>query len=248
MEEVGKILNLIQSKLPNPYATTIIALILIAIVNGEGFGYDKVLLSGIIAVIIAVGIEAIVIYMKTKKIVLSQSAAISGLIITNIFLPGEYLLVGATSAVTIVLKTLIKWKNRPLFNPAALGLFIMFLIYPANEAWWGDSNALAILIVGLIVSWRIRKLQFSIPYLITYIVLRYLQIGQPALEFFPFFAAFIMFTEPKTTPVKDSIIGAVIGAVAVNLFLFVNMNFQIGIPSAALLGILVVNVTRILLK
>lgn len=238
-----KFLGYIQKKLPNAHITIIVSLILTALINAQ-YDYGTVAVSGIIAIATALIVDSAAVYIKTKKLVASETAIISALIITNIFKPGEFLFIAIAAAIAMILKHVIRYKNAPIFNPATLGLFIAFRFVSdpiAKELWWGNYNTLAVVVLGLIVSWRICKLAISFSYLITHTVIAYLRVGLDAFAFFPFFSAFFMLTEPKTSSMqlKKQIISGAIAAIAIHAFVLLNL------PSAYLLGILTANLAKL---
>ena len=106
-----KLLRDIEKKLPDAYKLIIIALIVTALLNASSFGYDRVILSGILAVIIAQAFDIGITYIKTKKIIYGDSATIAALIIANIIMPGQYLLIGAVSAISMLLKHIIRFEK-----------------------------------------------------------------------------------------------------------------------------------------
>src|SRR3989338_3513905 len=255
-------LGYIQKKLPNAYKIIIFSLILTAIINAQQFGYEQVAISATIAIVTTLILDTIATYIKTKsrdlrsrspevsktsrKVILSETALISALIITNIFKPGEFLFIAITAALAMILKHVIRYKNAPIFNPATLGLFIIFRFVSdpvASELWWGNYNTLAVVALGLIVSWRIKKLAISFSYLIVHTLISYFRFGNAAFAFFPFFSAFFMLTEPKTSPsqMKKQIIFGTFAAIVIHIFVLLNL------PSAYLLGILTANAAKLAL-
>jgi Na+-translocating ferredoxin:NAD+ oxidoreductase RnfD subunit len=205
----------LESMLPDAYKLIIIALIATALVNGSGFGYDKVVLSAAVAVIAAQVFDIGLTYVKAKKVIVGDSATITALIITNIVLPGQFLLIGAASAAAVVLKHLIRFEKKPVFNPASSGLFIALLGLGAlgtnaleGVIGWGNGTTdnviatLVIVVLGSLVAFRIRRFAASATYLVANTALFYAMVGAAAFVYIPFFGAFFMYTEPRTTPVK----------------------------------------------
>lgn len=133
-------------------------------------------------------------------------------------------------AATAAFKGLVRFKNMPVFNPAAIGLVVMS-VFGVVTTWWGVSFSprftqfdisLAMALtapVGLYITWKFKEMPtvysvigglVAVSWLINGTVpLRLLLEG--TLAFF----LLIMATEPKTTPVKDSeewLFGLVLGA------------------------------------
>lgn len=206
-----------EKKLPDAYKLIIIALAINALVNASAFGYDKVILSAIIAVAVAQAVDIALTYLKTKKFIYANSATISALIITNIIMPGQFLLLGVMSATAMILKHIIRFEKKPVFNPAASAGLVVPLLFAAtgisvnvieNMTGWGNSTlgnilgTVVIIVFGLLVSARIKRLASTITYLVGFAVMTLLTFGMAGLQYFPFFGAFFMFTEPRTTPAK----------------------------------------------
>lgn len=237
----------LRQKFPNQYITIIFALILTMLLNLPKIGeYDLVIYSLFVSIFTTIIVEAIAVYIKREKKVL-ETAIVTSLVITNIIKPGEYQLIAVASVLAILLKHLIRFNNSPIFNPATLGLFIALrlVVNPiTKELWWGNYNTIAIIILGFLVAWRIRKLLISFSYLIVYTAIAYFQIGQQAFSFFPFFSAFFMLTEPKTSPmqINKQIIFGAFAAIAIQFFIILNL------PSVYLLGILAANLFKIVLN
>ena len=125
-------------------------------------------------------------------------------------------------------------------NPAAGFLFLLFLFRPELELWWANSNLLLIGLLGILVALRIGRLASSISFLLawTAIALAIIHPFPLGLHHFPFFLAFFMLTEPKTTPFKlrEQVAFGVGVAVMEHAFSIA------GLPSGALLALLVANV------
>ncbi|MDI6721516.1 MAG: hypothetical protein QMD85_03935, partial [Candidatus Aenigmarchaeota archaeon] len=66
--------------------------------------------------------DALISYLKNKKWEFPWLGLITGLIIAVLLGPGNILFAIAVPAAAIILREVIKFKNRNIFNPAALGL------------------------------------------------------------------------------------------------------------------------------
>lgn len=145
-----------------------------------------------------------------------------------------------TMACMFLGKLLIRYKNLPVFNPAALGIVIAYLVTYALkaagvtqqtlfESWWGADIQFTfaekipllyvipiLLLPGFfIAAKRFNKLQHAVWYFFTYTFLYVLylfgregsisNVGEMLLSFATgsyLFLAFVMVTEPKTSPVQ----------------------------------------------
>ncbi len=232
----------------DPYKTMIASLVILAIINAGLVGLQDAALSTIVSVAFSLGTDTKITYFKTKKWIFSYGPAISGLVLALVFSPNFPLYyVAATAVLAQTLKHLVRYNGNNIFNPASLAMFIVFFFVPA-EAWWGNRlyEALAL---GLIVSWRIKRLPGSMAFLAAYAIFSML-LGQFAGDInnggfgqyvekstaWIFFALF-MLVEPRTSPRgyrAQIIYGALIAAVSV-------LGFRFGLHSPILLALLAGN-------
>src|SRR3989338_666961 len=152
-----------------------------------------------------------------KGLKFPYSVCISGIIIGSlapIDAPIAAILTGAL--VAVVSKHLVKLKSRHVFNPATLGLLVSLSAFRLGDVWWAASQTgdLPGIIVPLslflaIANYRAGKLMVSLPFLG---VVSILYFATGAIEFsgfsslavlissLPYYFAFIMLSEPKTSP------------------------------------------------
>lgn len=152
-----------------------------------------------------------------KGLVFPSSALITGIIIGSIApLNAPIAAVLAASAVAIVSKYLLRLKGRHVFNPAALGLLVSLFLFRLGDVWWAASGfnlagfAVPVTLLLVIASYKADKLKASIPFLavtaILYGATQFIKVPfTPVglLNFFaslPFYFAFIMLSEPRTSP------------------------------------------------
>ena len=146
-----------------------------------------------------------------------SSTAITALLLLFIF-PPTYQLAGlAAQALAAVVAVLAKYvlavRRRHVFNPAAIGAFVVGLTGLAYSAWWIATPILLpyVAVAGFLVLWRTRRLPLALVFLVVAtlnIAVRNVFFGQPfldgvstALLSLPvvFFACF-MLDEPLTLP------------------------------------------------
>lgn len=163
------------------------------------------------------------------------SSLITGQILTFVLWPGsdlESLLAAAIAgAAAGASKYLIAWRGRHLVNPAVVGLLVVTWTDTGIAGWWVGSRELApaVVILGLVVLWRTRRLIFALSFLVPAValgVLGYLRFDTPpgdavswALIASPvlFLSAF-MLTEPLTSPPRRwqrVLVGAGVGVLGV---------------------------------
>ncbi|MCF6174701.1 MAG: RnfABCDGE type electron transport complex subunit D [Victivallaceae bacterium] len=156
-----------------------------------------------------------------------QSAVISGIIIALLLMPGtELKLVWLAVTVAIAVKLLCRFpRGAHIFNPAAAGLLMIMLFWGNRINWWGFSSPYLVIILGGIISYRLKRLSLVFSYLIFRAIglwlLNGLAIDVDMLLLPNLFFAFIMLIEPKTSPAKRVAqwqFGAGVGLLASLLF------------------------------
>jgi len=200
------------------------------------------LLSTAVAVAGAVATESLLFYIKVRRVRLSASAVISGLIIGFVLASDQPLwLIVLASALAISSKFFIRFQGRHLFNPAAFGIFVSTLIFGASTQWKGTYAWYVLVPAGAYIVYKIRKLEL----LASYAAVTLLLFGSQAFiqhvplhnifGYLSYFFIFIMLIEPKTTPVKPlgkALFGA---AVAALIFAFTEMGVRFDAELCALL-------------
>jgi Na+-translocating ferredoxin:NAD+ oxidoreductase RnfD subunit len=203
-------------KTPKGYVT--ISLITYLIIASIGYRTINGFRNALIAVVAAFVIEFFYSRMTNRKCS-KDGAIITGLIISlvlSITTPWPYVV--GTAAIAILSKHLLVFKKKPIFNPAAIGLFVSVFIFHIGHSWWGAFGDLPswlmmfLLIGGYIVTARVNKFPQVFAFLGTFFVLLffmgYFQVGDAADALRPpfinatiFFGLF-MLTDPPTSPAK----------------------------------------------
>lgn len=147
------------------------------------------------------------------------SAVMTGLSISILLTvgPNRYWPYCVAALVAIGSKYLVRYKGAHVFNPSNLGVATILLLWPAygviNPSQWTNATwpTLMILALGFIVSYRVRRLDTVLTFLIAYVILGVLRSlslqHSPAYAIGPIVGSefqlfmFFMLTDPKTTPV-----------------------------------------------
>jgi enediyne biosynthesis protein E5 len=198
-------------------------------------------ISFLFALLIAVGsalcFDAGAVFLKTKKIKLSESALISGLIIGYVLSSAQpWWIFSVAAFFAIASKQFLCWNRKHLLNPAAFGILLTVLIFKAFIAWNGADLWYALVPFGIYFAWKARKLEMVGVYVLVggllsgaEALLKGEPLGLSFLGYQNFFFIFIMLIEPKTTPIRrmgKALFGA---GVAAGVFLLIAM----GIPMRA---------------
>lgn len=167
------------------------------------------LINAFLAVCFAIAAESFILYLKNKKLTVTESSIISGLIIGYVLSSDEpwwvFLLV---SLLAIGSKHLIRINKKHLFNPAAFGIFLAILLFNASTQWKGTYIWYILLPFGLYFIFKIKKMELLLGYIFTALITFAAQafIQKTALMsvfgYLSYFFIFIMLIEPKTTPIK----------------------------------------------
>jgi len=167
------------------------------------------LLTTSLSVFLAIGYDAALSFQKNKKIIVTESSIISGLIIGFLLYSKQpWRIFVLTPLFAIGSKHLLRFKDRHIFNPAAFGIFLTIILLGAQTQWKGTYLWYILAPVGLYFISKIRKLEVLIGYGLTALALFGIQAvlqKEPFLNIFgylSYFYIFVMVIEPKTTPVR----------------------------------------------
>jgi len=184
------------------------------------------LLTTFIAVISAIGVESAILLLKDKKLSITDSSIISGLIIGYVLsCDNPWWMFILASLLAICSKHLIHFNKKHLFNPAAFGIFLVVIFFGAFTQWKGIYLWYILLPFGLYFIYKIQKLEVLIGYAITALGLFAIQaVMQRAplsniFGYLSYFFIFIMMIEPRTTPIKP--VGKLVFGIGVEVLIFI---------------------------
>ncbi len=195
-----------------------------------------------IAVVSAALCEAGWVFLKERKLRLTESSIISGLIIGFVLFRSQPWWVFSFAAfLAITSKYVFRVNNKHVFNPAAFGIFMAIILLRAQTQWQGTYDWYILAPAGLYAIIKIRKLELLLGYGLATLVLFGAQaIGQkvPVFNVFgylSYFYIFVMIVEPRTTPVKPRakwIFGASLAAL---IFVLTGIGVKFDVELASLL-------------
>lgn len=188
---------------------------------------DKAFLfSMFLAVITAVGSELIIKFIRERVLVFNGSSFISGLIIGFVLSSdNHWWVIVLASIFAIVSKEIISFKKKHIFNPAALGIFIVMILFGATTHWKGTYLWYFLAPFGIYFAFKIRKTELLISYFLVSFILFGTQVLMHKAHLFSvfgllsYFYIFIMLVEPKTTPVN--FFGKVVFAAGAGVLIFI---------------------------
>jgi len=177
-----------------------------------------------------------------------ESVYISALIFALIITPGQWIFLSWAAILGIASKYVLAFNKKHLFNPVAFGVFAAGFGLSQFASWWVGTGTmlLPVLVGGLLIVRKIRRedmvFTFFVVGLLTIMGFAMFngtnlmaQVQNVFLETPILFFAFVMFTEPLTTPPTKNLqilYGAIVG------FLFcpqVHLGTLYATPELALL-------------
>lgn len=202
---------------------TIVVLLVVAVVQSIGRPFPVNL---VVAVLVASVLDVTIkrLWLKRKPAI-PQSAIITGLIVGSVSVNAPIVGTVIAAILAILSKFLIRLNGPHIFNPAVFGVVVSQLASPAAHGPVSHSSSQVIegfgvggltvnlWLVPLLIfaNWRAKKLWISIPFLAASALLYYVT-GLASLDssnvqdifkflaVLPYYFAFIIVSEPKTTP------------------------------------------------
>ncbi|MFH1854555.1 MAG: RnfABCDGE type electron transport complex subunit D [Candidatus Omnitrophota bacterium] len=213
-------------------------------------GRDFLLLRGILlSLLFAVSTDTLINYIKDKKLVITESSIVSGLIIGYVLSSDlEWWVIALAAVMAIASKHFIRFRGRHIFNPAALGIFLTTLLLGVFTQWKATYIWYIIVPAGLYFTLKIRKFDIVLSYFAVSLILYGIQALMHGASFINilgylnYFFIFIMLIEPRTTPFSRTgkiLFGA---GVASLTFLFYEKGVRLEVELAALLCFNILNV------
>jgi Na+-translocating ferredoxin:NAD+ oxidoreductase RnfD subunit len=199
------------------YVVTIALLLALAIAGAYQAGAFPLALVAAVATCVLV--EFAISKLKKHGYRIPLAAIITGLIIGSVApLSVPVAVVVLAALVAEFTKFFVKAKARNIFNPAAMGLLVALIAFGAGDEWWASPSfhvyglLVPLAAVLLISAYEARRLHLALTVAVV------LAIGAAALSGFAFSAggllasflsanyyfAFLMATDPKTSPSRIS--------------------------------------------
>jgi|GEM_PF-284544 MFS family permease len=236
-------------------------LIILSLTSAFFYGFGaKALIPIIITVLTTTLLDFIIGYFRYKNFEFPQSAVISGLFIGGLLTQNlQWYVYVIAGAIAILSKHLIRFQQKPIFNPANFGILAVSIIFGALHTWWISSPLILVLVFGIFIIWRLKRFDLTISFIAAYFLLVFLiNISNPAtcgmmnmrcpMQPSPltetyyeiinggviYFFAMFMLIEPKTNPSRNRVIYGIL--MAVLLIIAERMIPQHAIPFALAIG------------
>lgn len=207
------------------YYVAIFVLTIVAIVESIGHGFP---VNAVVAVLTTSILDiAIKKFWLKRAFTLPLSAIITGLIVGTVSMNAPVVGTFIAALLAVLSKFVVRWKGSHIFNPAVFGVVTVQLLNPAAhgggsmahdasqimEGFGPGGFAVSLWLVPLLLfaNWRANKVWVAIPFLIVSALLYHftglttlnslnLQDTFKFLELLPYYFAFIIVSEPKTSP------------------------------------------------
>jgi len=218
-------------KTPKGLLTIILVLLVALAAPHEGI---RVVAPGLLSAVIAAGLVDLVILRNRKRVwEFPSGAVLTALIVAMVLRAQEpWYVTTITSVAAVLSKYIFRSRFANVFNPAALAIVASFYVFHTGQSWWGalpevtPIAQVAMVAAGIFISDRVNKMPMVLAFLGTFYLLFTVTafatdplgvsevFRSPDLQAALFFA-FIILTDPPTSPVKyrDQIVCAVIVAV-----------------------------------
>ncbi len=219
MKTIDKFLNNITMYKLVLYGLTILTILSFGLSLAGVLSYSFLaLVTSLVVILFFSGFSNFFVAKLFKATTNIESVFITAFILFLVFAPSfsaKGLLILAMASLTATLsKYLLAIGKRHIFNPVAITAVIFGIIFPGSVVWWVGTPILSIvtLFLGLLIVKKIRRFPMVLFFVATSVAfmtfsfiipnnLNFLNYLKEILLLWPFvFFAFIMFTEPLTTP------------------------------------------------
>jgi len=202
-------------------------------------GWDVGLTKFFVIFSVGMAVQALALYLVKAPMHGLKSGLITCLGLCLLLKADSHWALAIAAAVAIGSKFVIRVRGKHLFNPANIGIIAAITL--TNDAWispgqWGSSIILLFLIgiLGLVVLFRVGRVDTSLGFLITFAALDYcrtvLYLGwEPEVWLHKMqngsllLFAFFMITDPKTTP--NAPVARIIWSMLIGVATFVVSNW-----------------------
>ncbi len=161
-------------------------------------------------------------YLLRRKLFIPYAAVVTSLIITLIVDPFlEWYQLFLICVIAMGIKNFVRIGGRHIFNPAASGFFVGWIILGINPSWWGltlpvNNTLLQLLLyisligIAYVSAWRLRRFGSILSYLVFYSIIELASgtsttgLLQTIINPANLFYALVMLAEPQTSPVMKT--------------------------------------------
>ena len=204
----------------SPKGLMLWVLLLLAVLAAPVEGTQRVIATILVAVAAAAALDMLVASIDQARVVFPTSSLLTGLFVALLLSPTQPWYTVATAAILAVSsKHLLRVRRWTVFNPAAVGLFLVALLFGSSESWWGSLPDLpgvllpVLVLAGAFIVAKVNKWPQTLAFLATFYLLFTIvsffdsaplvieAFRVPYLNIAIFFAAF-MLSDPPTSPAR----------------------------------------------
>ena len=209
--------------------------------------------------------ELVFTYTRKKTLFIPYSAIIMGLILSLIINPyTQWFQVLVSCVAAIGTKHLVRVKQRHIFNPAATGLLVTWVIYQTHPSWWSATLYppttltipnlvifLSLLALAFVSCYKYKRFNTFLSFILSFTILSLLL--SPSISITPLisrllnpvilFYAIVMLPEPMTSPVnkKRQILYGCVVAFIYTLIVFIMKKSGQNFPDPSIVALLIGN-------
>lgn len=221
------------------YYFVIAFLLSLYVLDAFTFGVQQVLLQALPAILATVVSGLLLDYFELKRWTKPLTPLITGLILGLVAQFGAGPLTLAFIGIfSMIVKFLVKWNGRHIFNPAASGLFLGMIILQSYPSWWVGGNIIWIYLLWIpILLYKMKRWAPMLGFLAPVAILS----GPSILtSTSALFFTSVMLIEPKTSPATVKL-GLIYGLVVAAGYIMIGRFSQF---DPLLLSLLIGNLTQ----
>lgn len=180
-------------KLSDPRLHVASVVVSVQILGQVAIGFDLSIAQILVSLVTAAAVELAITVPRTRVVAWPASALLTGNGIALILrVPGTehgdwwslrgWYVFAAAAALGVLSKYVVRWGDRPLFNPSNMALVVTFLVLGSGIAdpqdlWWGPMSAglaltyAVILVGGLVITRRLGLLAVSTVFWVVFAAL-----------------------------------------------------------------------------
>ncbi len=170
--------------------------------------FSALLFRIFVSILVAVFADLLINFVKSRRFIYPSSAVITGLIVGTVLDARQHILYYIfASFLAILSKHIFKFRNKHIFNPANFGLLAVSIFFKAAIGWC-QVNPWVIIVPGLFIAFKTKRLHLVISYLATMSIslIVYAHLKQALIfDYFAlinFYFVLVMLIEPKTSPLN----------------------------------------------
>lgn len=205
--------------------------------------------------------DVIFTYLRRKTFFIPYAAVVTGLIIALIVDPSaSWIQIFVISVLAMGIKNFLRVSQRHIFNPAASGLLMGWVIFGLHPSWWAASLSnglifISVAALGFVSCYRLKRYNTVLGFLLSFTILSLIFFPQFSITSFfatvlspgTLFYTLVMVAEPMTSPVnkkRQIFYGVTVACINILLTVVVQRNIfgvSDNFPDSSLVALLIGN-------